>query len=56
MPWPMFKIHVAHLVTLRIETVWLAAPRMTHLIQNGCLSGVGVADDQDSEALGALFG
>jgi hypothetical protein len=46
---------MSHLVSLRVETIWFAAFGMTHFIQNGCLSGVGIADDQDSKVLNGLF-
>jgi hypothetical protein len=46
---------MSHLVSVCVETIWFATIGMTHFIQNGCLSGVGIADDQDSKALNGLF-
>jgi len=43
--------HKTHLVTVLVETIRFAIFGMAHLVQNGCLSGVGVADDQDSKML-----
>jgi hypothetical protein len=38
-----------------IGTNWFTTPGMAYLLQNGCLPGVGVADDQDSKALNSLL-
>jgi hypothetical protein len=46
---------MSHLVSVHVETFWFATLGMAHLIQNGCLSGIGIADDQDSKALNGLF-
>ncbi len=46
---------MSHLVSVRVETIWFATFGMAHFIENGCLSGVGIADDQDSKALNGLF-
>ena len=44
-----------HHISLVVEIDWFATPCMAHLLQNGCLSGIGITDDQDPKALGALF-
>jgi hypothetical protein len=44
-----------HLVSGVVEIDWFATLRMAHLLQNSCLSSVGVADDQNPKALDALF-
>jgi hypothetical protein len=38
-----------------IEIDWFATLCMADLLQNGCLSGVGVADDQNPKVLDALL-
>ena len=43
-----------HLVSLVVEIDWVATPCMAHSLQDGGLPGVGVADDQNAKALGAL--
>jgi hypothetical protein len=44
-----------HLVSLVVKIDWFATLCMAHLLQNGCLSGVGVTDDQNPKALDGLF-
>ena len=52
----MFRKGGTHRITISIETFWFATTGMTHLLQNGCLSSVGIADDQDSKAFNSLLG
>ena len=46
---------MSHLVSVLVEMSWFATSGMAHFIQNGCLSGVGIAYDQDSKTLNGLL-
>ena len=46
---------MSHFVSVHVETIWFETVGMADFIENGCLSGIGIADDQDSKALNGLF-
>jgi hypothetical protein len=54
-PLAELQMGMPHLVSLVVEIDWFATLCMAHLLQNGCLSGVGVTDDQNPKALDGLF-
>jgi hypothetical protein len=51
----MLPMGMPHLVPFVIEINRLETLCMAHLLQNGGFSGVGVANNQNSKALGVLF-
>lgn len=42
------------LFTLDVEIDWFTTLGMANLVQDGCLSSIGVADDQNPKVLDAL--
>jgi hypothetical protein len=54
-PWRHLEKQVTYRFTISIETNRFTTLGMAHLLQNGCLPGVGVTDDQDSKVLNILL-